>query len=114
MEKVTTLVGNELRCFLAITCAAFETTELEKEAAARGRKQKRRQVKRTANSSQPITADPVEPEVLASKAPAKQKKRKVLNLSIYKVHALGDYARTIRIFGPTDSYSTQIVSDLQV
>jgi hypothetical protein len=111
MDKVTTLLGNELRHFLATTCAAFETTELAKEAAARGRKQKRRQAKNIANSSQPILVDPVEPEVLASKAP--QKKRRVLNLSIYKVHALGDYARTIRIFGPTDSYSTQIVSHLQ-
>lgn len=34
---------------------------------------------------------------------------KVLNLSTYKVHALGDYVNTIRTFGTTDSYSTQTV-----
>ena len=35
---------------------------------------------------------------------------KSFNLSTYKIHALGDYARTIRLFGTTDSYTTQIVS----
>jgi len=33
----------------------------------------------------------------------------ILNLFTYKLHALGDYVRTIRAFGTTDSYSTQIV-----
>lgn len=36
-------------------------------------------------------------------------KVKLLNLFTYKLHALGDYVRTIRLFGTTDSYSTQIV-----
>ena len=39
-------------------------------------------------------------------APSKKK----LNLNTYKFHALGDYVATIRLFGTTDSYSTQIVS----
>jgi hypothetical protein len=38
---------------------------------------------------------------------------KSYNLTIYKVHALGDYAHTIRFFGTTDSYTTQIVSQFQ-
>jgi hypothetical protein len=33
-----------------------------------------------------------------------------LNLNTYKMHALGDYVRTIEEYGTTDSYSTQIVS----
>ena len=33
----------------------------------------------------------------------------MLNLFTYKFHALGDYVRTIRLFGGTDSYSTQLV-----
>ena len=37
-------------------------------------------------------------------------KKKMLNLNTYKFHALGDYVATIRLFGTTDSYSTQIVS----
>jgi hypothetical protein len=36
-------------------------------------------------------------------------KVQILNLFTYKLHALGDYVRTIRAFGTTDSYSTQIV-----
>ena len=39
-------------------------------------------------------------------------KSKTLNLSTYKFHALGDYVRTIRLFGTTDSYSTQTVAQL--
>jgi hypothetical protein len=36
-------------------------------------------------------------------------KKKKLNLNTYKFHALGDYVATIRLFGTTDSYSTQVV-----
>ena len=36
---------------------------------------------------------------------------KKLNVNTYKVHSLGDYARTIRRVGTTDSYSTVIVSN---
>lgn len=34
---------------------------------------------------------------------------KYFNLLTYKLHALGDYVQTVRLFGTTDSYSTQIV-----
>ena len=36
-------------------------------------------------------------------------KVEILNLFTYKLHALGDYVHTIRAFGTTDSFSTQIV-----
>jgi hypothetical protein len=35
-----------------------------------------------------------------------------LNLFTYKWHALGDYVRAIRLFGPTDGFSTQVVSKI--
>ena len=38
--------------------------------------------------------------------------KKKLNLNTYKFHALGDYVATIRRFGTTDSYSTQVVSSI--
>ena len=38
------------------------------------------------------------------------RKPKVLNLLTVKLHFLGDYVRHIRLFGTTDSYSTQLVS----
>ena len=38
------------------------------------------------------------------------RREKAFNLNTYKFHALGDYAATIRQFGTTDSYSTEMVS----
>jgi len=43
---------------------------------------------------------------------ARSSKTKKLNLNTYKFHALGDYVATIRLFGTTDSYSTQLVSSV--
>lgn len=40
---------------------------------------------------------------------ASSSKYRFLNLITYKWHALGDYVKSIRLFGTTDSYSTQIV-----
>jgi hypothetical protein len=37
---------------------------------------------------------------------------KTLNLSTFKCHSLGDYPRTIRTYGTTDSYSTEPVSKI--
>ena len=41
-----------------------------------------------------------------------ERRVKALNLLVYKVHALGDYSNTIRLFGTTDSFSSQVVSPL--
>jgi hypothetical protein len=84
-------------------CSAFLTVELPKEAAARSRRRARDQAK--AGTSKESTASSATPG-----SQSKQRKKKRLNLSTYKAHSLGDYVRTIRIFGTTDSYSTQTVS----
>lgn len=99
MEKVTSIIGRQLRDFCNITCKDFNTTELPKEAQARARKETRRQTKRAPK-----------PSSHALPTPRMGKRAKTLNLFIYKLHALGDYAEHIRRFGTTDSYSTQIVS----
>ena len=39
---------------------------------------------------------------------------KTFNLNIYKFHALGDYVDMIKMFGTTDSYTTQVVSQLPI
>jgi hypothetical protein len=41
------------------------------------------------------------------------RKDKPFILKTYKFHALGDYVATIKRFGTTDSYSTEIVSTLK-
>ncbi|KIM66090.1 hypothetical protein SCLCIDRAFT_22307 [Scleroderma citrinum Foug A] len=37
-------------------------------------------------------------------------RHKMFNINTYKFHVLGDYAGTIKMFGTTDSYTTQIMS----
>jgi hypothetical protein len=45
--------------------------------------------------------------------PSPQGKKRGLNLFTVKLHFLGDYVRHIRLFGTTDSYSTQLVCSYQ-
>jgi hypothetical protein len=97
LSSVTTSLGNSLRTFEEKTCAAFETQELERERAAR----QRRQTSATNQASE--SRRPTAPNSNA-------RKQKKLNLRTYKLHALGDYVNSIRRFGTTDSYSTQSVS----
>jgi hypothetical protein len=42
---------------------------------------------------------------------ASGKKFKILNLFTYKWHVLGDYVYAICLFGSTDGFSTQVVSN---
>lgn len=95
LETVTGQLGGELRTFVGETCTAFATKELRREAESRRRRQARES---TGGASQP--------RALAN---ANDRRPKVLNLSTYKLHALGDYAAQIRLYGTTDSYSTQLV-----
>jgi hypothetical protein len=84
-------LSQKLRKFRRFTCAAFNTLELPKEKAARQRK-----------ATKCSEAGGAPPESSGAKI-------KVFNLSTYKFHAMGDYATTIRLFGTTDSFTTQIV-----
>jgi hypothetical protein len=100
LDKATSDLGRQLRRFQSYTCTFFKTKELPKEEAARGR---RRKNKAAADAAHP-------PSAAASVKPPP--KTKLFNLFTYKLHALGDYARTIRWFGTSDSYSTQPVQGL--
>ena len=91
LERLTTELGQLTRQFRDTTQSAFATFELPKETEARNRRQKSGKGK--------------------EKAAASGKKSKFLNLFTYKWHALGDYVRSIRLFGPTDGFSTQVVSN---
>ncbi|KIK11947.1 hypothetical protein PISMIDRAFT_121797, partial [Pisolithus microcarpus 441] len=89
LEQSLRMLTAQLRHFAEVTCAAFQTKELPSEAAARRRQQKRPQTNNQSGGPRP----------------------KVFNMLTYKIHALGDYVQTIKLFGTTDSYTTQIVSD---
>ena len=95
-EKVTKDLGNHIRSFVSDTCLAFATKELSREAEARQRRQGYQNLS-TSNRSD-------------GTAPHGHGQRpKGLNLQTYKLHALADYPSQIRMYGTTDSYSTQSV-----
>jgi hypothetical protein len=94
LETLTTELGQLMRKFRDATESGFVTFELPKETEARKRRQKSGKGKEKADGS------------------TSGRKPKILNLSTYKWHALGDYVRTIRLFGGTDGFSTQVVSNI--
>ena len=93
LERLTTELGQSMRKFRDTMQSTFVTFELPKETGARNRRQNSGKGKEKA---------------AAGNASGKKKS---LNLFTYKWHALGDYVRAIRLFGPTDGFSTQVVSN---
>ena len=85
-DALTKPLRTALRHFGGKLSNNFNTKELPKEAEA----QKRRATTGKTNRNAPSG-------------------KVRFNLSTYKLHALGDYANTIRQQGTTDSYSTQMV-----
>ena len=94
-EKVTKDLCDCIRSFTSDTCSHFATKELAREAEARRRREAQQN---TSRSSQPQGA-----------VPGHGRRFKGLNLQTYKLHALADYPSQIRMYGTTDSYSTQSV-----
>ncbi|KAF6750862.1 hypothetical protein DFP72DRAFT_817228, partial [Ephemerocybe angulata] len=95
LEEQTVQLGESMRKFVKETCAAIPTKELQREYQARKRRET--SAKRKEGPAAPGADD-------EDGGP----KPKTLNLETYKYHSLGDVAPTIRLFGTTDSYSTQI------
>jgi hypothetical protein len=98
------------------TCASYTTYELpkEREKHQRAKAKKPAKVSKRANSPKPTESarssaksDQVTEEADDS---TNARKEATFNLSTYKYHALGDYVATIKKYGTTDSYSTELVS----
>jgi hypothetical protein len=94
LDSLTNEYGRLMRNFRDLTCLQFDTGELPREVEARKRGQQRARAKGLGKRSQTAS---------------ETRRRKSLNLFTPKFHALGDYVRTIQMFGPTDSFSTQVV-----
>jgi hypothetical protein len=94
LESLTKEFGLLMRQFRDITCRSFETVELARERAAQIRQRQHDQAK-TLN--------------LNTGSMSSSQKYKTLNLLTPKFHFLGDYVQNIRLFGCTDSFSTQVV-----
>ena len=92
LDESTKAFGKQIRHFQSHTCSFFDTRELPQEEAARSRRQKKKKVSINLPNTSPAGT-----------------KKKLFNLILIKLHALGDYVKTIKTFGTTDSYSTQPV-----
>ena len=93
LEQLTTELGKLMQKFRDTMQSTFATFKLPKETEI---------WKRCQNSGKGKEKE-------AGNAPGK--KYKFLDLFTYKWHALGDYAHTIHLFGPTDGFSTQVISN---
>lgn len=107
LDGETCTIGKELRAFINKTCAQFDTRELRRESEARKRRGKKKADSRVSDGTSSQCPSSAEPEHTSEKESVPKK----LNINTFKAHSLGDYSRTIRRLGTTDSYSTVIVSD---
>jgi hypothetical protein len=110
LGQTTIAIGRELRSFKEWT-GGFNTVELPREMAARERRKSKKPTsqKPDTDASGPVSQNHPMPAG-SEKKPLMKPKVRYFNLLTYKLHALGDYLETIKHFGTTDSYSTQIVS----
>jgi hypothetical protein len=99
-DNCTTRLGKALRHFRDNTCKKFATHDLPRETAARARRRRLKSSKGKNARSERTNID------VEGDGPSKQR---IFNLSTYKLHALGDYVRSIWLYGTTDNYSTQVV-----
>lgn len=90
LDSLTKEFGILMRQFRDITCSHFQTIELPRELAARNRQH---QLAHT----------------LTHNIGSSSRKHRSINIQTPKFHFLGDYVQTIRTFGCTDSFSTQLV-----
>lgn len=95
-DEATVQLGAAFRAFVGKTCPAFDTRELRREAESR---QRRRRKKMAEGQSSGLA--------VVAESDGKESLRKTLNLRRYKYHSLGDYSKTVRQFGTTDSFSTE-------
>ncbi|EJD46195.1 hypothetical protein AURDEDRAFT_164853 [Auricularia subglabra TFB-10046 SS5] len=90
LDTATTDLCNQLRNFVSTTCAAYKTSELPRERAARARKDAKKPPSEQADETH------------------REPKEKTFNMNTYKMHSIPDYAPTIREYGTIDSYTTML------
>jgi hypothetical protein len=137
MESLTVSLGKLLRSFRDVTCPAFKTKELRREAEARARRELRKErtshqcpsniQAESSDASRPVTEAPAGSEPSPSQpTPERQgtsvrnpqartsRRWKTFNINTYKGHSYGDYVRTIRQYGTMDSFSTEPVRQVRI
>ncbi|KAG1868437.1 hypothetical protein F4604DRAFT_2020743 [Suillus subluteus] len=104
LDNLTTRLGQALCRFKQSTCDSFITQELPKEAAARGRQKPAYSAKGKSKAM---------PAKKGNKSTTEGTQQQYFNMSTYKLHALGDYVKSIWLFGTTDNFSTQVKAAAQ-
>ena len=112
LEDLTVKFGKLMCQFRDLTCSQFQMVELPQEEANRCRRQTKQQA--TTSSSAPPTSNllsetPPSGHSRPQPSSGSGQKANRFNLFTIKFHFLGDYVHHIRLFGTTDSFSTQLV-----
>lgn len=94
-----------LRSFQQDVCSQYQTFDLPSEEAARARRKAA-----AANKGGAV----VKMGKGGKESAAGSRKLRQFNLNTYKTHALGGYAKAIRLFGSPDNYNSQTVSNFTV
>ncbi|KAF8585298.1 hypothetical protein K439DRAFT_1343822, partial [Ramaria rubella] len=100
LDTATTQLGQALWKFADMTCCAFVTHELPRETAVHAC-----WAAKMATQKQPALARTTHTLPIIPPTP----QHKAFNMSTPKLHFLSNYVSTIKHFGTTDSYSTQMV-----
>ncbi|KAG6914461.1 hypothetical protein DXG01_017109 [Tephrocybe rancida] len=134
LDRITVELGQTMRRFVRETCSSFETRELPREAAARDRRSKAGKNKKKMPNTTSVqeaysemtaknpsneagknkkrmlatTVPEVSSDLTVENSSSNTRRIKAFNLDTYKYHACGDVSPTIRRFGTTDSYNTEI------
>ncbi|KAG2005526.1 hypothetical protein CC2G_001925 [Coprinopsis cinerea AmutBmut pab1-1] len=108
LEKWTSILGDEIRGFVSKTCASIPTKELAREYNARKKQEVKKQSKKGKGNSN-LKGKGKMVEVGRNDQEGDEGRRsKTFNMETYKLHALGDYVKSITMFGTTDNYSTEV------
>jgi hypothetical protein len=97
LDTVTIAFGQKIRHFAEEICRHFNTVETDSEYMSRKRAEGRREARGDNLRNKDAN--------LATSG----KRSRGFNLMTSKLHALGDYVAQIRMFGTTDSFTSQIV-----
>ena len=111
-EKSIKTLGEAVRKFETVTCAAYDTKELPRETAARGRHEAAAAAK-TGDKTSASGRSGGKGKAAAPKAtrkPAGSSRHVKFQASTVKWHSFGDYVAYIRAYGTLDVSSTQSVS----
>ena len=100
LESSTSRLGNMLRTFQQEVCTQYQTFDLPSEEAARARRKAKKKA---------LAANVMEKEKTRNGKESASGSRKIrkFSLNTYKTHALGGYAKAIRLFGSPDNYNSQ-------